>query len=244
MEGTEGAVQETMRGSGLKRLWLVLSLLGITVSQVATATSRVDESATWVVRHCGDVREAIFEWPEDVHIAHAQGHRVVEIRISGEFVPDIQILLYKKEASASSNVVTVADGGVCRQLQRLKQIKPQLTVMEAIPLIERSRETGTASANHALRSSLDALQEMRLTPWPRATLYQPSRTTSVKVSGMLEEIEVTFQEAEPLAERVAYTGEAPGCSQPALAEWVHRIVETLEMPTLRVSKRKEEPHTP
>lgn len=233
-----------MHGARLKQPWLALFLLGIVVPQIAAGTIRVDQPATWTVRNCDEVRKAIFEWPQDVLIAHAQGRRVVEIRVSGEFVPDVQILLHKAQTATFFSVVTVADGGVCQQLRRLKRMKPHLTVEEAKALIETKRRTGTASANDALSARFDALKGIRVTPWPRATLYHPSRTTQVKISGMLEEITVTFQEPEPLAEKVAFSGDAPDSSQSALAAWVEGVVETLDISVLGICQTSEAPHRP
>lgn len=225
------------------RLVSIVTILWVANCQAAGGATQVDHAATWVARNCDEVTESIFRWPEEVLTARSQGTRVVEIRVSGEFVPDVQVLLHRTNSGVMAHVLTIADGGVCGQLLEIKRDKPDLKVEDAISVIDKNERTETAPAGSELEASLEALQAIRFAPWPGESLFMPSRTTRVRVAGIVDEVAITFQEPEPLAEGVAYWG-APHGTQPELSGWVDEVFENLNIQDLsskRAVRKSPEP---
>jgi hypothetical protein len=87
----------------------------------------------------------------------------------------------------------------------------------------------------ALAGLLLDLQELQLSADLSATIFAPSRSVRLRITNGMEEVEVRFNQPEPLAEGVACSGEM-AISQPAAAKWAAELLSVLKVDLRDISQ--------
>jgi hypothetical protein len=207
---------------------VLLAAAALTPLEVhATGQPRVDKAATLAARSCQAVtREALSG--ADVNELAIDGATAAEVWIAGEFVPDLRITLWKADGEATAEVAETPAraGSVCAQLRRIYQSDPGLTQEAVSKRIETRVKRYSQQSHPALASLLEDLRDLRLGTNLSSSLFLPNRSVVLHISNGYEKVRVVFNQPEPLADGVAYSGD-PTVSQPQASAWVDRLVGSL-----------------
>lgn len=204
---------------------LTILLIPLVVLPVGADSGQL---ATRVARDCPTVSERALSAGARLEEVATVDQAAAEVWVSGEFVRETRIVLWQEAAVSRAEVVQATGEPVCEQLHRLYHAEPSLRADEAASKVDVRRNTFSAAGRPGLESVVQRLREVRLSAGLSATIFAPSRLVRLRVTNRMEEIEVRFNQPEPLAEGVAFSGEM-AISQPSVAEWVADLLSVLRI---------------
>jgi len=232
VQGTQEALQETLRGARVKVRGFFLSfmVLGVLQGPSVQASGRIDKAATLAARSCQAVtREAL----SGVNLEElvSDGSLAAEVWIAGEFVPDIRITLWGAEGEVKVEVVQTPSGAgrVCEQLREAYRSNPDLNTEEAAERIKTTIKTHTGATHPELKHLLEALRDLHFSSDLNSSIFFPNRSIILRVANGYEELSVRFNQPEPTADGVAYSGSL-AISQLEVSQWVDKLTHTLGLP--------------
>ena len=216
-----------MRGHRVTKTGILFSIAGLSALQVqaAQASGRVDEAATRVARDCPAVtREALSG--VDLKKLAFEGRIAAEVWIGGEFIPDLRISIWDAGNEIRAEVAQTSQEGVCAQLRRIYRSEPGLTPEEATRRISTRVATFSEPTISELAPLLRELDNLNIRADLSDSIFMPNRRIALRVTNGLEEVSVRFNQPEPSAEGVAYSGLLM-ISQAQVAQWVDRLTNAL-----------------
>lgn len=227
VQGAQETMQETLRWNRVIAETLLLAILALLAQQAdAGQRSRVDEAATLAARSCEAVTREALSGDDLDELAYESG-TAAEVWIAGEFVPDVRVTIWEDSEVRAEVAATEADAGrACAQLRRIYEARPAITPEEASKRIKTRLKRYSERTHPDLRPLFEDLRDLRISTDLSDSLFLPNRSVVLRISNGYEEVRVAFNQPEPSAEGVAYSGDLT-VSQPEASRWVDRLIHSL-----------------
>lgn len=167
---------------------------------------------------CSGIVEPIYAEHRDSWIADVGDHPILQLRVVGEFRPDVLVLLSLTEPLGAR--VFVAPAELCSQLAELRKARgaDSKSLVEGLLFPEIPLSEAQLGAVRELARELPPIRSS-----VGDALFSPNMSIDFWLSSSGEEVRARVNVPDPSADGVAYAGD-PMPSQPDLETWALRVL--------------------